>query len=952
MPRMRALVWRVVLAMGVLIGGVGHAFAQGGGSGQIGGTVSTGQGEVVPGVTVTLRNQQSGVTRVVVSEQDGQYRFLALPPGVYTVRAELQGFTTEEAHDVTITIGLEVKQDFALKVDSVKETVTVTGAQPVVDTSKAEVSSVVTQQQMETLPINSRNYLSLALLVPGTTVDGTRQFFSTVNVGGSATFNGTGNVVDGMINNWAEDGEPRQDLPEEAVEEFKVTNAGSKAEFGLSTGGVVQTVTKSGTNLFRGTAFEYFRDKSLNAKGVFETVKPAYRRHQFGGSIGGPVVENKIHFFGSFERTDTSEFYTVLTGQPQYYSALEGTFPLPSSRNLYSGRADIQMSNSQSAFARVLGETDLKTCQGCGGTSASGHDESIPRISIVGGHTWIRGGTSLNDFRFQYAHAAFYGYPTGSDVWTATGEFPAERLSRSTRQYTFPSFSYGNSYDYTSPESRWEIRDTYSLNRGKHSIKIGGEYNYMPYVSDGAGNQANVGTYSFSKDQVFNPNDPATIAALTGASTFSASTPPIATSHPSQYYVGFVQDDWKFKPNFTLNLGLRYERMYGTANEDLDPNDFPVTLPYVDVSQRGDKNNFGPRIGGVWDVLGNGNTVVRAGYGLYYGHIRMLGTLPEFQNFKTFSIAIPNPTYPDPYGGKDPATFITASPTPNITVVSNHMIQPTTNQVSGGVSQALGKDFALHVDAVWSHSLGDYKVLNINAKDPVTGLTPLTAFGRVDQVRPDSDLRYKAVYTKLERRFRARSQFFVSYTFTSASDNNPMARYRDPFDPSIEFGPSNFERRHALVASGSIVLPLDITVGVLWTVRSELPWTPTAGVDINKDGFNTDLVPGTTRNDGSRNLDLAAINAWRALNGRGAIPASQVDSSFINNADVRASKAIRFAGDRKIEFLVQAFNLFNTENLQGQFGTGRVTNALSDSFGRILSARPNRQVELVIKTAF
>jgi hypothetical protein len=368
---MRAL-WRrvAVAAMCLVTGGVEHAFAQGGGSGLIGGALRT-------GVTVTLRNQQSGVTRVVVSEQDGQYRFPALPPGVYTVRAELQGFTTEEARDVTITIGLEVKQDFVLKVQSVSETVTVTGTQPVVDTSKAEVSSVVTQQQIETLPINSRNYLSLALLVPGTTVDGTRQFFSTVNVGGSATFNGTGNVVDGMINNWAEDGEPRQDLPEEAVEEFKVTNAGSKAEFGLSTGGVVQTVTKSGTNAFRGTAFEYFRDKSLNAKGVFETVKPAYRRHQFGGSIGGPVVENKVHFFGSFERTDTSEFYTVLTGQPQYYSAFEGTFPLPSSRNLYSGRGDIQISNAQSAFARVLGETDLKTCQGCGGTSASGHDESI-----------------------------------------------------------------------------------------------------------------------------------------------------------------------------------------------------------------------------------------------------------------------------------------------------------------------------------------------------------------------------------------------------------------------------------------------------------------------------------------------------------------------------------------------------------------------------------------------
>src|SRR4029450_174434 len=157
------------------------------------------------------------------------------------------------------------------------------GSAPVVDTTKSEVAGVVTQQQIETLPINSRQYLSLALLMPGTTVDGTRSFFATVNVGGSMTFNGTGNVVDGMINNWAEDGEARQDLPEDAVEEFKVTNAGYKAEFGLATGGVVETVTKSGGNTFRGTAFEYFRNKSLNSKGVFETVNPDYRRGRCGG---------------------------------------------------------------------------------------------------------------------------------------------------------------------------------------------------------------------------------------------------------------------------------------------------------------------------------------------------------------------------------------------------------------------------------------------------------------------------------------------------------------------------------------------------------------------------------------------------------------------------------------------------------------------------------------------
>ena len=202
-----------------------------------------------------------------------------------------------------------------MQVQTVAETVIVTGTAPVVDTTKSEVSGVVTQQQIEALPVNSRRYLLLALLMPGTSMDSTRAFFATVNVGGSVTFNSTGNLVDGVINNFAEDGEPRQNMPEDAVEEFKVSNVQYKAEFGLATGGIVQVVTKSGTNALHGTAFEYFRDKSLNALGV-QTEKPAYRRHQYGGSVGGPILRNKFHYFAAVERTKVDEFYTVTTGAP------------------------------------------------------------------------------------------------------------------------------------------------------------------------------------------------------------------------------------------------------------------------------------------------------------------------------------------------------------------------------------------------------------------------------------------------------------------------------------------------------------------------------------------------------------------------------------------------------------------------------------------------------------
>jgi len=919
-----------------------------GATGRIDGFVRDESGAALPGVRVSLKNQSTGVVRTVTSEGDGRYDFSALSPGRYTVRAEIQSFGTEEARDIEITIGFERKLDFSLKIKSMAEEVVVAATAPVVDTTKAEVSGLVTQQQIEMLPVNSRQYLSLALLVPGTTIDATRNFFATVNVGGSMTFNGTGNVVDGMINNWVEDGEPRQDLPQEAVEQFKVTNSSYKAELGLATGGIVQTVTKSGTNVLRGTAYEYYRNKSLNAQGVFEKVKPEYKRDQFGGSAGGPIVRDKVHFFGSLERTDVNEFYTVNTGQPQLYSAVEGTFALPSDRTLYSGRGDWQGSNTQTLFARYLGETDFTPCNGCGGTVASSNDQDIPRESLVVGHTWIRGAKALNDFRFQWAHAAFYGYPGGTDIWKTVGEFPLERTSRGSRQFRFPSLSYGSNYDDLSPETRWEFRDTYSLNRSKHDLKFGGEVNYNPYTVDNALNLVDTGgTYQFTKDQLFDPNNPATISALTGASNYSALLSGTSVSHPTKYYVGFVQDDFSLRSNVTLNLGLRYERLYGNANEDLDPNSFPRPLPYVDVSVRGDKNNFGPRLGAAWDVKSNGNTVVRGAYGMYYGHIRLLGTLGEFNNYKAVTVSIPNPSYPDPFGGRDPHEFI-SSAAPNITVVDNHMVQPLAHQFSTGLSQRLTSTLALHVDAVVNNTSGDYKTQDLNRRNPTTGIRPDTTYARIDQVQPAARLRYRAVYTKLERRFANNYQYMFSYTYTHSTDNAPMARFIDQFNPNqYDWGPSNGERRHAVVGSGSVLLKYDFTLGLLWTYRSQLPWTATAGKDLNNDLFTTDLVPGTTRNSGSRDLNLDAVNAWRATNG--LAPITHIDTSRINLTDLRVSKRFSLAGERRVELMVQAFNLFNTKNLQAQFGGGRQGNALSNSFGSITSARPNRQVELGAK---
>jgi hypothetical protein len=247
------------------------------------------------------------------------------------------------------------------------------------------------------------------------------------------------------------------------------------------------------------------------------------------------------------------------------------------------------------------------------------------------------------------------------------------------------------------------------------------------------------------------------------------------------------------------------------------------------------------------------------------------------------------------------------------------------------------------IDGIYNYTRHDRKMRDLNPRDPVTGERPINEyegneFARIRTYESTGYVKYKAVYAKLEKRYSNRNQYMVSYTLADSDDNNPLRAYIDEFDPTIDDGPSSNERRHTVVASGSILLPWDITLGGIFQYRSQLPWSATAGRDLNRNGSSSDLVPGTTRNSGSRDLNLGTVNAWRAENDLSPIDEGQLESSRVINLDIRASKAFRLSDSTRIELMVQAFNLFNTTNLQGLFSGGRVTNSLSSSFGRILAA--------------
>jgi len=282
-------------------------------SAAISGTIADAQGGVLPGVTVTVTNAESGTVRTSVSEADGKYRVAGLNPGRYNITAELTGFQTTAVKDVTLQVGQDYSRDFQLSLSTLQESVTVTGEAPIVEATKTVVTTVITQEQIATLPVQDRTALSLSLLLPGTSVDVTRPKRNAANIGAGVTTSGTTYLVDGLSNAVAKSGEQRHDIPEAAIREFSVNTTQVPAQYGQRSGGVVNIVTKSGTNDLHGELFEFFRNQKMTKNDIFTQQQidagradPRYKRNQYGFALGGPVIKNSLWGFGSFRYLSTT----------------------------------------------------------------------------------------------------------------------------------------------------------------------------------------------------------------------------------------------------------------------------------------------------------------------------------------------------------------------------------------------------------------------------------------------------------------------------------------------------------------------------------------------------------------------------------------------------------------------------------------------------------------------
>ncbi len=918
----------VALAMALLLPSL--LFAQGSGSSLTGKAVDD-AGAAVPGVTITATNAQTGFSRTTVTEADGTYRFLALPVGTYKVTAELSGFATVNAENVQLNVATARELNFTLKQAAVTEAITVTAEAPLIATEPA-VGTVVSQTELEGLPLNGRQFANLASLAPGTQLsvnaDPTKPGQLTVALNGGSGRN-VNYLIDGGDNTDDTIGGALQNFNLEAVQEFKIQTMQYKAEFGRSSGGVLSVVTKTGTNDFGGSVYGFFRDKSLNEKTTTEELNDAdkgeYERKQYGGSFGGPIVRDHAHFFATYEKTDRDTTKTISTGG--IFPALDGTgTPLPFEDELGTAKATWNASAKQLVQVRygfqkntdIYGTSPLYLPSNQG-TIANDYK------SLLASHNWTIGGDRLNEFVYQYTRFE-------NSILPVTNE----------PNLYFPSgVTSGQNFNtpQTTHQEKSQFKDDFSwsttLGGSRHNFKSGLNYIHEPILG-GDFTTGTSGQYQMLEDR---PDSPVGIIIQYGG--FLGDQTPV-----DQYNVYF-QDDWALNDRLTLNLGVRYDLWTGF---DLDQTNNPLLPLYKAAAAANpqiewlqpiangdadhldnDDDNFAPRIGFTYDLKGDSRNIVRGGYGIYYD-------FPYTNATSLFPASAVQSDYRPIYYYEDPTGIKNANGTffrpgvdplpPNqgagadlpANIAQKSWEAPQSEQISLGYSWQATNWLGLTFDAVHI----DYENIpfRFRANPRVNGvriLEPATAVNNNRMWVGDGS----ATYRGFNVGFHARSAKFEAqgfYTWSEAEGNvligadefrlwdgalqpgvqtNAPVNVYDPYAPE-NFGPLYTDARHRVTVSTVYRAPFGINVAGILRYRSALPYTKLAGADLNGDGYNMDLAPGTSH-----------VNSLRG-------------DSF-SQLDVRVSHEFRFGGNFGLEVIGEIFNLLNSDNPAGFNGT--ITNA-------------------------
>ena len=909
-------------------------------SGNIGGRVFDPQGSAIPGATVTAKNPETGFSRNAVTDSEGIYRLSALPVGTYELTVELQGFTTIDRKGIVVSVGQTVDLNFDLKVAQVSETVNVTGESPLVETGSSSVGGVVDVKNIESLPLNGRQFANLALTIPGVGLgfhsDPTKSTQFSPQIGGGNGRN-VNYQIDGGDNNDDTVGGLLQLFPLEANQEFNFQTARYKAEYGRSNGGVMNIVTKSGTNQFQGSGFTFFRDNSMNAKTETEKLsnvdKQDYRRYQFGGSFGGPIVQNRAHFFAAAERTqlDTSQAVNTFG----LFPSEDGIFTTPVRENLITGKVTTNLNAAQYLSVRYGRNTNSQPYGAGPQAPVNNWGVSENKFNSINvNFNWVLGGSRLNEFIFQYADF--------SNFISANSLDPFQ---------TFPNgvtIGQNPNTPQTTQQKKWQFRDDFSWHMAGmgglgHDFKTGVNFINEPRLFI----TFNVGTGGYAYQHLDNNvNGPISQVTLQGGSA--------EANIPTKQFATYIQDDWRVTDKLTLNLGLRYDLNTGFAIDQLlNPNYVMLDVAGKEGRLAGlpgfedfgkepkeDYDNIQPRVGLAYDVRGNGRDVVRAGYGRYfdfgYTNSNILfaavnatgvgaGTVFEVNNAS--GIRNPNGTF---FSVNDPVSNIQAlneaggSLPLNRHVASPRLKQPYTDQISLGWSHQLDGATVLDVDYVHIKGSDIGWRPRLNAIHPGQTQRPLALLGIVPSPediaiaisRGESE--HDGLNLGLRRRMSHGFQLSAWYSLSTSKsttgnsgDELDLINIQDAGNPfaDVQNGPSRrSDARHRATISAIISAPWGLQVSPIWRYRSALPVNIIEGVDLNHDNVNDDIPARAFAFDGV-GKPAKDIGPCETVNcGRGA---------SLTQVNLRVSRGFTLMPNLRIEAIAEVFNLFNSKNPSG-----------------------------------
>jgi len=898
----------VVLLLGLLTVGARPAFAQQSLFAAMQGKVTDESGAGIPGATVMVTHQESGIFRQVVSTEDGSYYITGIVPGPYRVTAELQGFRKFEQRDVQFTIGNTVVMEIKLAVGAVEENVTVTGQSPLVDTSTQQIGANIGTAELNALPILNKNWMFAVSLTPGVQIQSSTASFAceSLIVGGGS--NRSGNFsVDGGGNNDDYLGSScgSQVRPAlESVQEFQVLTNQYDAEFGRTAGAIVNAITKQGTNVIHGSLFASYTGDSVTAEDYFVRTnnlqKPDTSQTDWGGTIGGPVVKDKAHFFYSLDRLVYAE------GRSNTFDARpELNYSNTQRMNLWNhmARFDHQLSASNNWSVRFLEEKSPTYDRVAGRWTLASRDQEFDDDRTYGGNfNTVFGNTRFNQVRFSstYERNGFTAKELQQDP-----PIPQNQLAPTLTMLTFT--------DGTRNGAQFRIDNAYELNDTFTQFvpsKFGGDNNFKMgiqyiYTSIKLPDQTDMnGRFQFSTDAAFDKNNPRTYPERLFIRVPSQSN----IYMPTSVMVLFGQDQWR-RGNVTLNLGVRYDLEVTPINNPDNP------LFKGDEKYAVDKNNIAPRLGFTWNPKGNARTVVRGGYGLFYDKITLQTTTP-FVSTGTYSASF-TPSFPasaadpGPSNGRFPTDpMLVNGPVVNFNAInasyppgsvgrntatvfldSPDRVVPATKQITAGFEHQLATLMALTVDYVKSWNVNQLINFDMNPALRVdtsrTGRLNYTdlynlagQLGISPYVNPvvtrvnDGSSTFDGVNVSLEKRFSNHWQSRISYAIGSARGNSeanqtPDNNYQVLGDPAYyrNFGPLDADRRHNLVVSGRVELPHTggLTMsGVYRYLSGRSMSLYNSGIDADRNGRLFDLIPaghycGTGNNayctdfDGRRN---------------------------------------------------------------------------------------------------